>query len=142
MILALFFRLRRRPRKHISHSANRLDVVAIFFGVAQFPPHLADVHVNAAIEGHELAAEHGIHQPLPRHHSSRLAQQNFQQIEFHRSQIDRLPARDTLRVAGSSSTSPTVNTSGTTSAALAGLVRRRMARIRATNSRGLNGFGR
>src|SRR2546430_6747466 len=30
--LRLFLRLRRRPRKHVSNSSNRLDVISVFFG--------------------------------------------------------------------------------------------------------------
>ena len=66
-------------------------MIAVIFGVAQLPPHLADVHVDAAIKRHELPAEHGIHQPLPCHHAPGLAQQNFEQIEFHRSKFNRVP---------------------------------------------------
>src|SRR5215475_3540082 len=79
-----------RTRKDVSDAAHRLDVF-IAVGVAQLLANLADVHVNAAVEGREFTAEHRVHQPFPRNHSPRLAQQHFEQIEFHRSQVHRLP---------------------------------------------------
>jgi len=46
------------------------------------------MHIDAAIERHELAAQDGIDQPLACHHPPRLAQQDFEEIEFDRSQLD------------------------------------------------------
>src|SRR5579872_5860623 len=52
------------------------------------------------------------------------------------------PSRRTRRVAGSSSISPTRTISGAAGTALSPRVRRNMARMRATSSRGLNGLGK
>ncbi len=77
--------------KDVTHPAHGLDVVAGLVGIAQFLAKLADVHVNAAVEGRKLAAEHDIHQALSRNHAAGLAQQDLKQIELDRSQLDRLP---------------------------------------------------
>jgi len=72
----------------------------------------ADVHVDAAVKGRKLAAEHGIHQTLARDDSPSFPQQHFQQIKFDRREVDGWPSRRTLREAGSSSISPTRTISG------------------------------
>ena len=78
-----FSGLQRGVGQHIPNAPNRLDVVAALIRVAQFSPHLAHMHVDAPVKRHKLAPQHGIHQPLARHHSPRLAQQYLQQIKFH-----------------------------------------------------------
>ena len=40
------------------------------------------MHIDAAVKGRELAAEHDVDQTLARHHPPSFAQQNVQQIEL------------------------------------------------------------
>src|SRR5207244_6322522 len=88
-------------REDIAHPANRLDMFRSPFRVTQLLTNFADVHINAAIEWREFAAQHRIDQSLAGHHSAGLAQQYLQQIEFDRSQFDRIagmPYRPSSRV--------------------------------------------
>src|SRR5262249_3384902 len=73
----------------VSHAAHGLDVVAAIVGVAELFADLADVHIDAAVEGGKLAAEHYIDEVLAGHDASRFAQQNVQEIEFHGGQLYR-----------------------------------------------------
>src|SRR5215471_3915804 len=81
-----FFGLGSRAREHVAHAADRLDVVSVLLGVTKLAAHFADVHIDAAIERHELATEHGVDQALPGDDASGFAQQDFQKIELDRCQ--------------------------------------------------------
>src|SRR6202051_5013761 len=76
------------PGKDVPHTPNGLDVL-VGVSVPQFLPHLADVHIDAAVKGRELPAKNRIHQALTGDHTSSFSQQNFQQIKFHRSKVHR-----------------------------------------------------
>ena len=76
------------PRKNIPHSSHGFDVL-IVLGVAQFLSHLADMHIDAAIERRELAAQHRIDQPFARHDATGFTEQHFQKIELDRRLIYR-----------------------------------------------------
>ena len=128
-------------RKNIAYTSNGLDVL-IVLGVAQLFADLADVHIDAAIEGRKLAAEHGIHQPFARHHASGLAQQHFQQIELDRSQIHGLAFEPNGPGCGIQLHVADADDIRRRTSRLSPRVRRSTARMRATSSRGLNGFGR
>ena len=99
-----------------------------------------DVHVDGAVEGLERLAAHELHQLLARQHAARLLGERHQQLELvageralvavephvARVAVDLEPA-EAQRRAGPRSAAPR---------------RRRIARRRASSSRGLNGFGR
>src|SRR5208282_6768590 len=78
-----------RTRENVTHSADRLDVL-VGVGIAEFLADLADVHVDAAVKGRKLAAEHGVHQTFAWDHAPSLPQQHFQQVKLNRGKVDGL----------------------------------------------------
>src|ERR1700735_701490 len=63
----------------VADAANGFDQRAIGF---QFPPKMADVHVDGPVKGRGLAIVHRFHQGIARNHGAGRAHQRFENIEF------------------------------------------------------------
>ena len=74
----------------------------------ELPAHLPDVDVDAPVERIERPAEHPLADVLARDDTPGCREQHVQQIEFDRRELDGAASFMTVRVAGSSVTSPTV----------------------------------
>ena len=57
--------------------------------VAQLLAQAADVNIDAAVEGIQRTAQRDLGNLLAGDHAAGVAQQQFQDVEFHRGQIDR-----------------------------------------------------
>src|SRR5262245_14738155 len=86
--------MRKRVRvADAAHISDALDASAADGdSVAELLAQVADVHIDAPVEGVELPSKHRFDQFLARDHASGGLQQQRQQLEFDDSQLDRLSA--------------------------------------------------
>jgi hypothetical protein len=82
----------------------RLETVQL---VAQLLAQVTDVHVDAAIEGRQFAAQHFLNQIFSLDYLTRIAQQNFEQVVFDSGEFNYFPRAADIRVLLSISMSPT-----------------------------------
>ena len=92
-----------------SYAPNSLGAIALRPKLAA---KVADVKVDASIEGRELPVENLLYQRLSRQDLTWSFEKRAQKIEFRRRQPERLPAFDTVRDPKSSSISPERITGG------------------------------
>src|SRR5579884_425063 len=81
----------RRTGVNVSHSANSFDALVASVLISKLLAQLADVHVDAAIVGEELASQHVFGDLLAGHDLSGRAQKQFKHCELDRGQLDGLP---------------------------------------------------
>ena len=103
--------LMARLRIDVADSADGLDAAVAVGAAAQFAPYLPDVNVDAPVERIEGAAEHALADVVARDDAPRGSASSI--CSRSNSTVVRSMAAsflDTVRVAGSSVTSPTVTT--------------------------------
>src|SRR6185369_2429763 len=71
-----------RSAVDITDATNGLDSLETVQLVTQLLAQIADVHIDAAIERRQLAAQHFFHQIFPLHYLAGIAQENLEQIVF------------------------------------------------------------
>lgn len=72
----------------VSYTADSANAVATVGSGAEFSAQIADVDVNAAVEGNEFAAENGFDHIVARDDVSGSLQEEGEQIEFNRGELD------------------------------------------------------
>ena len=132
-----------RNRKLVSNAADGLDLVSEFVGGIELVTQAADVHVEAAIEGMKFTAQDGFRKLLPGDDFAGAAHEGCAVVQTLclSGRVATPPQRATL-AAVSNSRPCTVRKSPAAAGASALPLLRRMARILANSSRGLNGLGR
>lgn len=103
----------------------------------------AHVHVDGAVKGFELAAAHGFHDLVAAEHAAGALGQGDQQVKLVAGQVGRLAADgDGAGIAVDLQAAKAQHLAGGGGGAAPSTRRRKMARMRASSSRGSKGLGR